>query len=534
MSQDMWNEGKGTMTTFNDLPAPALRLITRFARTRHIRGTNRYARVCRSWRDASNDSEGQEQLQLLLALEGLPADTISSTSEWLAQHGVCVNTLQVTYDLDTAPLFQQLPLSTAPLVGLVRLEVDGPDSLVALAPALPQLVALTHLRASIGLVTTGNSMGVWSQGVFSAHGAPLHEVPHLQQLCPGLKSLHLNMGFCGNGSDHDDSPVNLPVAEVLPDGVEQLHLHGSTTYMGTVLPCTTLAPYYSLRNISLTHLQVADLDELLLMPGLQEVDLHLFDCWEDGIKVPVQDWLAKGLTTAPQHVTKLAGLLWTSSNLKPLVTKATHLRKLQLTVGGPDAGAKVQQLSVLSQLRHLDINVICLPHHNATAAAVLALSNLQQVTYLSLYTGAQTLPCSTAWAALLPCLTQLRVLAVDRQQLLGGVLAAEFSRLVQLACLYLGVQSRGWWDPTSALAAPTLDVLSRSSTLTDVLYWYEGYGNAAQPLWQRVHQSGLHVSRWQQWRHAAEEGRVVRPRPCPHLPGVWELQQEASDGQSSD
>jgi hypothetical protein len=56
---------------FEELPTSAVRLITRYARTRHIPGTNRLARVCRSWRDAALNSNDQERLQLLLALEGL-------------------------------------------------------------------------------------------------------------------------------------------------------------------------------------------------------------------------------------------------------------------------------------------------------------------------------------------------------------------------------------------------------------------------------------------------------------------------------
>jgi hypothetical protein len=179
-----------TMTSVGDLPPAAVRLITRAARTRIIPGTNRFARVCRSWRDAGLSSDGQEQLQLLLALEGLPADTVAFTSEWMEQHGECVTSLDITYDLKAAGLFQQLPLSTAPLAHLARLELLGPNSLVALVPALPQLMALTHLRAGIALVPMGSSTQSWSPGVFSVKDAggaalPAAAVPRAQEPAPG-------------------------------------------------------------------------------------------------------------------------------------------------------------------------------------------------------------------------------------------------------------------------------------------------------------------------------------------------------------
>jgi hypothetical protein len=56
-----------------------------------------------------------------MACRQLPLDAVSSW--WLAEHWQCVTALNIHYHRDTAPLLQQLPLSTAPLVGLARLEV---------------------------------------------------------------------------------------------------------------------------------------------------------------------------------------------------------------------------------------------------------------------------------------------------------------------------------------------------------------------------------------------------------------------------
>jgi hypothetical protein len=61
-----------------------------------------------------------------------------------------------------------------------------------------------------------------------------------------------------------------------------------------------------------------------------------------------------------------------------------------------------------------------------------------------------------------------------------------------------------------------------------VLCWVRvEVGDPRHMVWEEnVHQGGLHLSCWHGWRTAAVEGRVVCPRPCPHLPGVCELQQQ--------
>jgi hypothetical protein len=92
-------------------------------------------------------------------------------------------------------------------------------------------------------------------------------------------------------------------------------------------------------------------------------------------------------------------------------------------------------------------------------------------------------------------------------------------------------------DPAGVFAqvAPHLQALSECSSLKAVLCWggARDAGQAAQPLQECVHEGRLHLSCWHKWRQAADEGLVVCPRPCPHLPGVWELQQEEAAGVSS-
>jgi hypothetical protein len=520
-----------TMTSLEDLPPAAVRLITRAARSRIIPGTNRFARVCRSWRDADLDSDDQEQLQLLLALEGLPADTVASTSEWMEQHGECVTSLDITYTPATAALYQHLPLSTAPLASLARLEVDGPDSLVALAPALPQLVALTHLRAGVDLFGLDCGPYEVAQGVFSVGRMLLAAVPSLQQLCPGLKSLRLDI------VNRQRQLVEAPVAQLLPDRLEQLCIDKGVSHDWVVIDCASLTRFTSLRCLALTTMCVVDPDQLLLMPGLEEVDLRHTRIRVGGQLLCVEQWLANGLCAARQHLNKLTGLSTTLSQVVgPLgaaaaITSSCGLRRLKVCLHAAGAAVCVQQLSALTGLQDLSLTLLS-PLKDHAAAVLSGLAGAPQLTSLHVSTRSAADMGRTTWAWLLPRFTQLRVLGVEQDMLDAG-LAAEVYRLGQLQCLYVADPYRATGHPgdTCAALAHHLPALGKCSSLRAVLCWSPHLNGASRCLWAHVHEGRLHLSCWRKWGHAAEEGRVVCPRPCPHLPGVWELQQqEAGDG----
>jgi hypothetical protein len=330
----------------------------------------------------------------------------------------------------------------------------------------------------------------------------------------------------------------------------QLHIHHSKPSQGISLNSAALTSLTTLRRLSLVEVFV-DPDPLFHMPALEQLDLRRVDCSVAGERSSIPQWLAAGVCTAPQQQTKLTGIsAWHIGfgygAIQPLMSAAPGLCKLELTLGDPedDDAAGVQQLSSLGCLRHLDLDlspgvVVNASDVDDVTAVVSALSSVQQLTYLRLgmwKTGVQP----SMWAELLPCLTQLRVLVVKKEELLvEGGLAEELPQLAQLQCLY--VECAEWqgskWDPAAASAAlaPRLPTLGNCRSLRAVLCWSQARnGSSAQHIGCACLIGRVHFSCWDGWRQAALEGWVVSPRPCPHLPGVWELQrEEPAAGQGS-
>jgi hypothetical protein len=125
------------------------------------------------------------------------------------------------------------------------------------------------------------------------------------------------------------------------------------------------------------------------------------------------------------------------------------------------------------------------------------------------------------------------VLGTTLEQLREEGLAEELYQLRQLQCVYVGNGALlfGPLAVAGEMVARRLHVLSKCSSLRAVLCWGAGDDDGAQgaspethPLRQYVQEGQVHLSSWHKWRDVAVEGRVVCPRPCPHLPCVWELQ----------
>jgi hypothetical protein len=317
-----------------------------------------------------------------------------------------VTSLQVTYDPDTAPLFQQLPLPTAPLVGLARLEVDGPDSLVALAPVLPQLVALTHLRASISLV--GDT-------------SDTHEALPSLQLCPRLRSLHLIME---RDDDKDFYMVGAPEVQQLPVGLEELTIHTGRSVLNVNLHCGAIPRLTCLRRLSLKGLQVlVDGEKLFEMPVLEELDLRNTGSWRGDTSSTEANLLHLEACTAAHQRRKLIGMSLVqigpnSGAAHTLVAVAPGVRKLAVTLMQPGAaGPFMQQLSGLRRMHHLEVFTRAPTADDL--ARVAALPSAGHLTCLCLHSWSEGVP-RTTWAAVLPRLTQLRVLVMRKELLLEG------------------------------------------------------------------------------------------------------------------
>jgi hypothetical protein len=537
------------MSTFDVLPAPAVRLITRLARSRRIAGTNRYALITRAWRDAAKDDPAEEQLDLLLPLpaasppdgEGLLPAAITRAFKWLEVYGGTVVTLQVTYDTSAAWAFQQLPVATAPFTSLARLEVDGPDSLVDVAPALPHLVRLTRLRASISLLRTKTSSGLLVQTVFGLRGAPLLELPSLQGSCPCLKSLHLGL-LCTQHITSVDSywlpQCDARLRDLLPDNLEQLHLEAhSQTFIG--LPCASLTSLGYMQTLTLSGMNTDNLNLLLEMPGLQQLHMGWAGCQADGGTGFLNGWMSKGLCTVPDHLTKLTGarLISDPVSAEPLLPYLTNVQQLTVILGRADGVPLLRQVTTTSSLRHLQLKIMSA--QRGPAALVSALGSMQQLTCLTVDAGVDNfIPCGPwhaeevrcSWAQALQQLTQLRVLAVPLELLQAGM-AAELTSLVLLQCLYVHSGSA----PAQVLEQVAGCLRALPSSLQAVLCWPRGTlsgfdHNTRLVVPEGSPLGGVHISFWHGWRTAAQQGLVLVPRPCPHLPGVWELQQEAATG----
>jgi hypothetical protein len=84
---------------FSDLPQIAIEDMLRRARGRSIAGTNKFAKVCRQWRDAGGVSES---LQLLMDLSHLSEKDLARATNWLSMHGQHVDTLVIEGDSDSS------------------------------------------------------------------------------------------------------------------------------------------------------------------------------------------------------------------------------------------------------------------------------------------------------------------------------------------------------------------------------------------------------------------------------------------------
>jgi hypothetical protein len=373
------------MAPSKDLPGPIVELITALARGRCIPGANRFARVCRQWREAGESSdELQPLLQLYIDKRWLDDADVARLSSWMSTHGHHVGALVYEADPD-----QRLPLdwflgSAAALCNLVRLEVAQQDSLALLALVLDQLPQLQYLAAHVGLTKQRVGYG----GKSFCHLGPPYTGPsagsfltgnkywgnpaELGRLCPQLVHLHLTLD-----PDRCDVSVDFQLGYMLPKGLQQLTLVNAGAGQAGKDPVYACHVWLSPRYLQLGH-----------HPALQQLVLHDVRLPEDELEYMLtggstteecSEWEELGEGEEPEVYERpplqlgvrlsdtLAGDKATLLQLAPLLTDLqvpsmadvqplTHQALLtRLVLSGGPAGGTAHTLAALTGLRELDL-----------------------------------------------------------------------------------------------------------------------------------------------------------------------------------
>jgi hypothetical protein len=563
------NHSVGMMVAFGDLPPAAIELISQLARGRIIPGTNRYARVSRQWRDAdSSSSSGGAQLmpelmQLLVDLAHLSASDLCRAVDWMLAHGQHVDVLVVAARHSWPEVEAALKVAPA-LTCLKRLEVGQDHSLVHLAPLLGQLPQLQHLAAKIRMASYSNGKECRApdgsyQGTFiNADKAFLDTVPDLEQLCPQLTRLRLVVY-----SDRCLTLVKVDgrLPRLLPGRLQQLALAGHAYHVK--VPPSSLSHLKDLQHLTLHGVQVVGPGGEGLSSQLEALqELCLINPPDQVLLLPprvtVYGGFARTTTiTAMGHLTSLSWhvpeLRDTDDDIIAALAGLTGLRELKLSGLESTGIPAVQQVASMARLRSLQLEgyvkvaeeedmLAALAQCTQLTSLVLSLMVLQgsyrhhdlpvpgQLTGLRSLTACEEVLLRDGASSLVP-LTQLTRLHVTQSKntdiswdrRLAWDRASEEGRQQMEEEFVAGLQQQlqqlpGWPASLQQVLldmppdAPVREGKPHSWTFTPV-----GRGNGKVSVW--LEQSRLldFAPGW------------VRPfRPCPHLPGVWELQGPAS------
>jgi hypothetical protein len=260
------------------------------------------------------------------------------------------------------------------------------------------------------------------------------------------------------------------------------------------------------------------------------------------------------ITSCP-HLTRLVLSKWVPEGTAEALAALTGLRELGLQVDTSNRHSKaaMQQTAGMTQLRSLLLEGAA-PGDPTTLCSTLAQAT--QLTSLVLDLGnVQQAADGEVWVAVLQQLTGLRRLAVAGPLVLcqGGSWVAQ---MVQLTRLELHVRQDALLSaalPVSVeeeVHSPAYGVIEQNllqqipewpASMQQVVVWLP---DPWEPLWQRIpllkpvccqftapQPAGLQFSVWLEQRNATARGWARPFRPCPHLPGVWELQGEVEGGQ---
>jgi hypothetical protein len=497
----------------------------RKARTRRVPGTNRFAAVCKSWRDAGSHLDEEDQLQLLVDLRQMVGAEQAATLAWMQQHGTCVAGLCTAGELEQCwPVMQQLLARPGPY--LSRLELEGQDSLLLLAPHLQQLPSLQHLSASI----TYNHKEPAEQPKWG-HEKPVATPPDLRQLCPQLVGLKL--ALYGRTPELTTPTLQPGLSCLLPVGLRRLHLAAYRM----VVDCALLTHLTALGDLTLER-ESSHLECLVGMGSLQQVQL----CGHS-----LSRWPNPGHLDLVPLASKLVGL-WDCDDMVParMLTQLSRLTALGFRLNSwkgrwdPPPADAVQSLASLQHmyLEHADLSPASkwllngLPGLTSLRSLVLWQNSIMpmvgatQLTELDLWDDWYDDPNidygdPEVFLAPLQQLTGLQTLRINQTLLEPcskrlGVLT-QLTRLMVWRC--------GKELSSSELLAP---LTGQSDSLKLVLYycWEE----------QPVH-AWEYVSPSRGWVRVTADNSQGIPflnpllpqrsmRPCPHLAGVLEVMEE--------
>jgi hypothetical protein len=548
------------MVRFSDLPQIAVEHILRSARGRSIAGSNKYARVCRQWRDVENEAE---PLQLFMNLSHLSEADLARAASWLSVHGQHVDVLVAHINQYTRQQqFSWLVNATPTLRNVQRLEVAGHDSLRQLVPVLQQLPQLQHLEA-------GFHMSLQAQpdhGGFTGTAPqqdPGQQVPNMQELCPHLTSMTLEVTPTWSVSEIDHR-----LSHLFGPGLQQLRL--SRSGCGDVYVCASGVGHLSaLQQLTLDGVNLIEEGAHQLaqeLGALQQLRLYHFEYEDVGGWAPLAPKLTEyevWLGTNPWgptlhneevlsrcgHLTRLVLNGRLSQGTTDALAALTGLRELGLYADPEDITMEVvQQLAGMPRLRSLQLQGLGVVHQTLAAGV----AQWKQLTSLVLLMHSPFKAGGVvSWAWGVQQLTGLQSLTVTPQVVAEeqGAWLAPLTRLTSL-CVQLSSLEGFAWDDSGRRCFPAEQRpeqrrqrfhAAAERVLAHVPQWPAGLRQVLFSVKSAMHMRSesivpmcwqlplagpgrAQVAVWLEEQDSSAAGWSRPFRPCPHLPGVWELQ----------
>jgi hypothetical protein len=475
------------MASMHDLPAPAILSIINYAiGSRYVSGTNKYAAVCKAWRDVDANST-TNQLQLHLEPAARDKEEFIKAKEWIIRFGDHISALGLTWE----------PQLTQSLLGgcsnLRRLSISSPNSLVDLLVAKVQLPHLQHLTACM------EQYRPWppnSEELLLAHSsAAAGDVYPLQQACPGLVELHLSLDVsepATDGQPYTFGSLEELLPQLLPPTLQQLGLRWDAgTSDCNMQAAAALAHLTALCHLGLwgIHVTPESLHELPPECSLQLVECHTWQSQHatSRMKALAMDYFM-GDVSAIGQLTRLTSLALClphreekDADPAQYLSHLTALQQLHLhadnEVGEQQMVDCLHHVTGLDNLSHLELRASWCDRQELVAA-------VGQLTQLSSLCLTPVRRSTSADLGDVPLgLGGLR-LAAEPQAAVGGVLAPLQSvaglRQLELGIAHILEHPTAWLSSLTQLTLLAVDCWAMERQLLPL---YEG-----QPRLQRRQQ----------------------------------------------